>query len=166
LTSLSKLLVLSVMVIIVGFTVFQTEIASGKEAVTETVVAEDDAIPSANKANEFSQLKYSEMGEMVASWYGPGFHGRFTANGEVYDEMALTAAHKTLKFGTLLRLTNLKNGNSIIVRINDRGPYIPGRNLDLSKGSAMALGAMNKGVIKLQVEEVSIDQESPIVALK
>lgn len=162
-TSLSKILLSSVMVIVVGFTVMQTELASGKSAGEDTLSGE---MENESPANNFSQITYKDMGMMVASWYGPGFHGRYTANGEVYDEMALTAAHKTLKFGTLLRVTNLKNGNSILVRINDRGPYIPGRHIDLSKGSAIALGAMNKGVINLQVEEVAINEDSPIVALQ
>lgn len=163
-TSLSKILLLSVMVVVVGFTVLQTELASGKSAEDAALSGETEMQSPAN--NSFSQIKYKDMGSMVASWYGPGFHGRYTANGEVYDEMALTAAHKTLNFGTLLRLTNLKNGKSILVRINDRGPYIPGRHIDLSKGSAIALGALNKGVINLKVEEVSINEDSPIVALQ
>ena len=81
--------------------------------------------------------------------------------------MAFTAAHKKLKFGTLLRLTNLRNDKSVIVRINDRGPYIPGRNIDLSKASAIALGMMHRGVIKIKVEEISLKGiNSPVVALK
>ena len=84
---------------------------------------------------------------MKASWYGPKFHGKFTANGEVYDQMALTAAHKYLSFGTLLKITNPKNGKSVIVRINDRGPYIEGRELDLSKGAAIELGILGKRML-------------------
>ena len=73
--------------------------------------------------------------------------------------MALTAAHKTMPFGTFLKVTNLKNGKSIIVRINDRGPYIEGRDLDLSKGTAMALGMIKRGVIKVKVEEINPIEE-------
>ncbi|MBT8378391.1 MAG: septal ring lytic transglycosylase RlpA family protein [Ignavibacteria bacterium] len=97
---------------------------------------------------------------MRASWYGPKFHGRITANGEVYDQMAFTAAHKSLKFGTLLKLTNKKNDKSVIVRINDRGPYIPGRQLDVSKAVAIELGMMHNGVARLQVEEIKLGSDS------
>lgn len=77
----------------------------------------------------------------TASWYGPGFHGRQTANGERFDQMALTAAHKTLPFGTQLKIRNRLNGKSVVVRINDRGPYIGQRSLDLSKAAAQCLGS-------------------------
>ena len=101
-------------------------------------------------------IYFEEIGIMKASWYGPRFHGKQTANGESYNQMALTAAHKTLPFGTLLRVTNLKNGESVIVRINDRGPYIEGRDLDLSKGTAQSLGMIKRGVVKVKVERLQI----------
>jgi rare lipoprotein A len=97
-----------------------------------------------------------DKGIMKASWYGPGFHGRKTANGEVYDMHALTAAHKSLKFGTLLKVTNLENDSSVIVRINDRGPYIKGRQLDLSKEAARQLDFIQSGVTRLEVQELII----------
>ena len=96
------------------------------------------------------------MGFMTASWYGPKFHGKLTANGEVYDQLAFTAAHKSLPFGTMLKLTNLENGKSVIVRVNDRGPYVKGRDIDLSKGAAIALGSIKNGVIKVQVEQLIV----------
>ncbi|HEX2960986.1 MAG TPA: septal ring lytic transglycosylase RlpA family protein [Ignavibacteriales bacterium] len=103
---------------------------------------------------------------MTASWYGPKFHGKLTANGEIYNQMAFTAAHKSFKFGTLLKLTNPKNSKSVIVRINDRGPYIGGRQLDLSKGAALALGIIRPGVLKLKVEEIALaDENKPLLAL-
>jgi len=83
----------------------------------------------------------------TASWYGPGFHGRKTANGEIFDENALTAAHKTLPFNTYLKITNRMNGKSVVVRINDRGPYIGKRSIDLSRAAAHCLGSTNRGVI-------------------
>ncbi len=83
----------------------------------------------------------------TASWYGPGFHGRKTANGERYDQNSLTAAHKTLPFNTYLKVTNRLNGKSIVVRINDRGPYVGKRSLDLSKAAAHCLGSVQRGVI-------------------
>jgi rare lipoprotein A len=101
---------------------------------------------------------------MKASWYGPRFHGRLTANGEIYDQMGLTIAHKSLPFNTLLRLTNPSNKKSLIVRVNDRGPYIPGRQIDLSKKVAMELGIYKKGVAKVKVEKVKVKGViSPII---
>lgn len=105
-------------------------------------------------------VELSEMGIMTASWYGPRFHGKTTANGETYNQMALTAAHKSLPFGTLLQITNLRNGKSIVVRINDRGPYVDGRDLDLSKGTAKSLGVLHKGVVRLKVQEIVINSDT------
>ena len=82
-----------------------------------------------------------------ASWYGPGFHGRTTANGERYNQWGLTAAHKSLPFGTRLRVCNVWNKRCVNVRINDRGPFIPGRSLDLSRGAAEQIGMIGPGVV-------------------
>jgi rare lipoprotein A len=87
-----------------------------------------------------------------ASWYGPGFHGRRTANGERFNQYAMTAAHKSLPFGTRMRVTNLVNGRSVIVRINDRGPFIPGRVLDLSQGAAQEIGIISSGTGNVKME--------------
>jgi Lytic transglycolase len=86
-----------------------------------------------------------------ASWYGPGFHGRRTANGERFDQWAMTAAHKTLPLGSLLLVTNLRNKRSILVRVNDRGPFIPGRMLDLSAGAARAIGVTGVGTVRIDI---------------
>ena len=88
----------------------------------------------------------------AASWYGPGFHGRKTANGERYNMHALTAAHRSLPFGTKVRVTNRKNGKSVVVRINDRGPYGGGRVIDLSRGAAQAVSMMGAGVVPVSLE--------------
>ena len=85
------------------------------------------------------------------SWYGKKFHGRLTASGEKYNMYALTAAHRTLPFNTLVEVTNLKNHRKIIVRVNDRGPYAKGRIIDLSYLAAKKLGYANKGVAKLKI---------------
>src|SRR5215213_4580832 len=85
----------------------------------------------------------------AASWYGPGFHGKRTANREKFDTHALTAAHKTLPFGTQLRVTNERTGKSVVVRINDRGPYAHGRVIDLSKAAAEAVGIEGVGQVTL-----------------
>lgn len=88
----------------------------------------------------------------VASWYGPGFHGRTTANGERYNMNDMTAAHKTLKFGTKVRVTNKNNGKSVVVRINDRGPYVGSRIIDLSKSAAQAIDMIGSGTAGVTVE--------------
>src|SRR3954471_3954324 len=85
----------------------------------------------------------------AASWYGPGFHGKRTANGERFNTHALTAAHKSLPFGTQLRVTNERTGRSVVVRINDRGPYARGRVIDLSKAAADAVGILGVGTVTL-----------------
>ncbi|MCK7598307.1 septal ring lytic transglycosylase RlpA family protein [Microbulbifer sp. CAU 1566] len=93
---------------------------------------------------------YRERGH--ASWYGTKFHGRKTANGEVYNMYAMSAAHKTLPLPSYAKVTNLDNGRSIIVRVNDRGPFVPGRIIDLSYTAAQKLGYIDKGVARVEVE--------------
>lgn len=91
----------------------------------------------------------------TASWYGPGFHGRETASGETFNQHALTAAHRTLPLGTTATVTNLETGQSVQVKINDRGPYVPGRHLDLSQAAAKRIGLIKKGVAKVKIEAKS-----------
>lgn len=93
-----------------------------------------------------------------ASWYGPGFDGNLTANGETFDQYDLTAAHPSLPFGTTVRVTNKDNGQSVVVRINDRGPYAGGRVLDLSKGAAQAIGMIGSGVAPVQIDVLTANQ--------
>lgn len=100
---------------------------------------------------------------MVASYYGTAFHGRRTASGEVYNQYGLTCAHRTLPFQTLLKVTNPLSGQHVIVRVNDRGPFHRGRELDLSYGAAKEIGMVAAGVMKVRVEqledrELSADQ--------
>lgn len=87
-----------------------------------------------------------------ASWYGPGFYGNRTANGEVFRPGTLTAAHRSLAFGTRVRVTNLNNGLSTVVRINDRGPFHGGRIIDLAHGAASQLGVTSSGVADVKLE--------------
>jgi rare lipoprotein A len=89
-----------------------------------------------------------------ASWYGRAHHGKRTASGERFDQHSLTAAHRTLPFGTLLRVTNLSNDRSVIVRVNDRGPYGRGRIIDLSRQAAETLDMIRAGTAKVRVEVV------------
>lgn len=110
-------------------------------------------IPYSIKGRRFipaESFTYAETG--TASWYGENFHGRLTANGEIYDMYAMTAAHKTLQLPAIVRVTNLKSGKSLIVRINDRGPFIGERIIDLSKGAAEALGFQEQGLAPVRVE--------------
>jgi rare lipoprotein A len=86
------------------------------------------------------------------SWYGPGFHGRRTANGEIFDTNEMTMAHRSLAFGSKVRVTNLDNGRSIVVRVNDRGPYVGGRIADLSHAAASRLGFIEDGVVHARIE--------------
>ncbi len=97
---------------------------------------------------------YNRVG--VASWYGELFHGRYTANGEIYDMNALTAAHPTLPLPTYARVTNLQNGRSIVVRVNDRGPYASDRIIDMSRRSAQALGFQRAGTAKVRVQYMGL----------
>ncbi len=94
-------------------------------------------------------FKYEETG--VASWYGPGFHGRSTANGEVFDMNALTAAHRTLPMPSIVRVTNLQNGRSIVLKVNDRGPFARGRIIDVSRRAAQLLGFIRNGTAPVRV---------------
>ncbi len=107
-------------------------------------------------------FNYDETG--IASWYGPNFHAKLTANGEVFDQNAVTAAHKTLQMPSVARITNLENGRSIIVRINDRGPFVNGRILDLSRRSAQLLGMEGQGTAKVRVQV--LNEESRVLAGK
>lgn len=105
------------------------------------------------KGKTYRTLSNSEGFEQVgdASWYGPGFHGRKTASGEVYDMNELTAAHKELPLGTEVEVTNLTTGKSIVVRINDRGPFHGDRVLDLSRAAAKELGVIKQGTAEVSI---------------
>ena len=92
---------------------------------------------------------YVEYG--IASWYGPGFHGKRTANGEIYNMYKLTAAHKTLPLNTYVKVINLENGKSVIVKVNDRGPFVEGRIIDLSYAAAKRLGMLKRGTAKVKL---------------
>jgi len=90
----------------------------------------------------------------LASWYGEFHHGRLTASGEIFDMTQLTAAHPTLPLGTRLRVTNLENGRAVQVRVNDRGPYVGGRVLDLSRRAARMLDMVERGVAPVRLDIV------------
>lgn len=100
----------------------------------------------------YPKEQYDLVESGIASWYGPGFHGKKTANGEIFDKYELTAAHRTLQMPSLVRVTNLDNGRSLIVRVNDRGPYKKGRIIDLSEKAADLLGFKNNGTAKVKLQ--------------
>ena len=101
-----------------------------------------------------TNVKHKKRMVGISSFYAEDFHGKLTANGEVYDMYGLTAAHKTLPLNTVARVTNLENGKSLILRINDRGPYIQGRMLDCSYGAAKKLDFIKQGKTKVQVDVI------------
>lgn len=105
-------------------------------------------------------LSYQRQWSGVASWYGKDFHGKKTANGEIYNMYDLTAAHRTLPFGTVVRVTNLENGKSVQVRINDRGPYIHGRLIDLSYAAAKKLDFVQYGTAQVRLQVITFGDNS------
>ena len=107
---------------------------------------------------------YDETG--IASWYGPDFHGKHTANGELYDMNQVTGAHKTLPMPCLVRVTNLDNGRAIVVRVNDRGPFARGRILDLSRRAAQLLGFERIGTAKVRVQIMAPESQALAVAAR
>lgn len=108
------------------------------------ILATDDSAQA-----EHAKIIYAQKGK--ASWYGPGFHGRKTASGERFNQHALTAAHRKLPLGTRVTVVNMANGKSIEVEINDRGPYVPGRILDVSKEVAERLGMRKAGTAPVRL---------------
>tara|TARA_B100001250_G_C19041706_1_gene461875 strand:- start:30 stop:479 length:450 start_codon:yes stop_codon:yes gene_type:complete len=108
------------------------------------------------KYKKTKKTKYKKVEIGISSYYGTQFHGNLTANGEVYDMYGVTAAHKTLPLGTVARITNLENNKSIILRINDRGPYVGNRILDCSYGAATKLDFVSQGTTKVKIEVIEI----------
>ena len=124
---------------------------------TELVAARPAAIAEPACAPSFSQYG-------LASWYGEAFHLRETASGEPFDMNDLTAAHRYLPLNTVVRVTNLRNGKSVLVRINDRGPYVRGRMIDLSSYAAKRLGMRNSGLAPVRIDVFDLDRRERGVA--
>ncbi len=108
--------------------------------------------------------QYQEVG--IASWYGPGFHGEKTSNGEVYDQRGVSAAHKNLPLPSYVKVTNLENGRAIVVRVNDRGPFHGNRIIDLSEGAAKMLDVVKNGTAKVKLELIKVPEPPNAQALK
>lgn len=119
------------------------------------VVAEDDTDPV-----------WKKLQRGMASWYGAAFHDRRTASGETFDMNDLTAAHRTLPFGTQIKVRNPRNNREVVVRVNDRGPFTGGRSIDLSKAAANALGILNRGTAQVELFiEASVDKAVQVTEL-
>ncbi len=142
------------------------KLASNSPTYSPRVVADGETVPkgggsyhvgqpyTVNGKTYYPSENPSYREEGIASWYGPDFHGRLTANGEIFDMHSITAAHPTMPIPSYARVTNTENGRSIIVRVNDRGPYARGRIIDLSIGAANALGFYGDGLAHVRVEYV------------
>jgi rare lipoprotein A len=111
-------------------------------------------VSSTGTAGDLAAGKAPVIQRGEASWYGPGFHGRRTANGEHFNAKALTAAHRSLPFGSKVRVTNESTGSSVVVRINDRGPYAHGRVIDLARGAAQVLGMTETGTAYVSLQRI------------
>ena len=114
------------------------------------------SLTSLPAASTFRKTIRTTPRSAIASWYGDDFHGRYTANGEIFDKDAISAAHPTLPMPSYVRVTNLANAKSIIVRVNDRGPYAKGRLIDLSIKTAQLLGFYGHGIAKVRVDYVGM----------
>lgn len=117
----------------------------------DTIKEKNDSLSVENEIKEAVE-KAADVSSGVVSWYGGKFHGRKTASGDKYDKNELTAAHKTLPFGTKVKVTNTRNGKSVIVEINDRGPFVKSRVLDLSQAAFSEIGHTNTGVMHVEYE--------------
>jgi rare lipoprotein A len=102
----------------------------------------------------------------LASWYGPRLHGKLTASGEIFNQEKFTAAHRTLPWGSRVKVTNLANGKSVVVQINDRGPSVRGRILDVSRAAARALGMVKSGTTTVRIEWLSDPEKSNELVLQ
>jgi len=125
---------------------------------------EPDQFPPIAKIPGPTQPMTVETG--LASWYGPGFHGKLTASGEVFNQEKFTAAHRTLPWGSRVKVTNLANGKSVAVRINDRGPFGKGRIIDVSRAAARVLGIVGSGIATVRVESLSDSHKSNELVLQ
>jgi rare lipoprotein A len=117
------------------------------------------AVANVAKSRPVAQpRRKSETGH--ASWYGPRFHGRKTASGAIFDQNHYTAAHPNLPLGSRVRVVNLENQKSVDVEINDRGPYVPGRIIDLSRAAARALGMIEDGITRVRIELLALPADN------
>jgi peptidoglycan lytic transglycosylase len=152
----------------------------GADATSVNIDAIPDAVPKAEPLHRYANRPYSALGKTyvplqvpgnykergIASWYGKKFNGQRTSIGEIYDMYAMTAAHPTLPIPSYARVTNLSNGKSVVVRINDRGPFLHNRIMDLSYAAAYKLGFINSGSAEVEVDSIAVDGNgnAPVMA--
>jgi rare lipoprotein A len=150
----------------------------GPGADAPNVDAIPDAVPKAEPLHRYANRPYTALGKTytplqttgnfkergIASWYGKKFHGQRTSIGEVYDMYGMTAAHPTLPIPSYARVTNPANGKSVIVRVNDRGPFLHNRIMDLSYAAAYKLGYINQGSAEVEIESLSADGSAPVTS--
>ncbi len=129
------------------------------EAKREEFRGERSGVEHVDKATRFEKRETREIQYGIASWYGGEFHGRATSSGEIYDMFELTCAHPSLPLGTMVMVTNLENGRSVELRVNDRGPFVKDRIIDVSYAAARLLGLWGKGTAPVKVEWVG----SPLI---
>lgn len=160
LSSINKLVLITLLLIFAGFNA-----ESQKSKIDDQFTELNNSGKVEVAYEDTLSIKYIDAKTIRATWYGPGFHGNLTSSGEVFDQEAFTAAHRTLPFGTMVRVTNLKNDKSVIVKINDRGPGSLYLDLDLSKGAARELDMLLAGVAELKMEIVQFSGVlNPIVS--
>jgi rare lipoprotein A len=127
--------------------------SNGRDTTARTTMPDREAqVPRVQPSSPEMKGRPDEVEVGLASWYGPSFDKKKGADGTIYDQNAMTAAHKTLPLGSMVRVTNLTNDQSVVVKITDRGPFIPGRIIDLSLAAAKATGVYRAGVVKVRVE--------------
>lgn len=156
--SLSKALKSFLFVLLLILTGFSVENPKAKADESSLKNNPAKTSKSAEIVRKYSSiLEFSEPRNGKVTWYGPGFHGRKTASGAIYNMEAYTAAHRTLPFGTMLRVTNKANGKSVIVTVTDRGPGHRSLELDLSKAAARSIDMLNAGVANVSIETVKVN---------
>ncbi len=136
-----------------NYTGFKARVSAAREP-AQAPVSDAQAPSPGERVAQLQPRAGRDIQRGVASWYGPGFHGRLTANGERFNENDLTAAHKTLPFGTRVLVKNPRNGKQVVVRINDRGPFVRGRVIDVSRAAARQLGMKQSGHLPVVLHEV------------
>jgi len=152
---LGVLVVISVFA--VGCVPIRQYVGTGRSVHSQPAPGAGGSVTEYESPDDFKNLgkdAWKDEMEGIASWYGEDFNGRLTASGEVYDMYQMTAAHKTLPLGTVVRVHNVENGKTVEVRINDRGPYVKGRIIDLSKTAGRAIGMREAGTAQVKLEVV------------
>jgi rare lipoprotein A len=147
-----KMFLFALLLVLTGFSVENPKTKTDESSLSKKPVKPVEIVRKYSSILEFSSSRKARV-----TWYGPGFHGRKTASGAIFDQEQFTTAHRSLPFGTMLRVTNLANGKSVIVTVNDRGPGSGYLELDLSKGAARSIDMINSGVASVTIETVTVN---------